>query len=498
MKLLQYLQQKIKSNPTGLYVLFYTEMWELFGRFGITALLVLYLTQTFHIADARAFSIYAAFIALIFATPIIGGVLADRYLGSRFAIILGACLMIVGDAMMVIPKEFTVFLGLSIVAVGSGFFLPSIPPLVGALYEKDEGKRDAGFTLYYLGKNLGALLAPIACGFVGEKFGMNYAFVLSTIGMISGVTVFTLGHKHLKGYNRKPRFERLKHKILGLKPLSFVYLVMVLMVPIVYLVLIENIDSYLLVLTITIVIVLMAYLFLKSNAHDRKRLVLIFIGLLAVIVFEAFLGQGGTTLNLFIQRIIDRNGLGFSIPTSAFYALDPVFMLITGPFLAGYWMHLARKKKEPVVTTKFAFAMFLLAAGFLVFTEAAHRAMSAASASPLFVVLAYFLFPVAELCIIPISLSLVTKVAPKGMDSLLVGIWMLSNAVSSFFTGEISKLGQVDFSLNSHQAIMKASHIYQRLFFETAVVLAVTGVVLLLLQRYVKKLLLTDGEVERP
>lgn len=493
---IHFLKQKIRSNPTGLYVLFYTEMWELFGRFGITALLVLYLTQIFHIPDTQAFGIYSAFIALLFATPIIGGFFADRYLGSRFAILLGASLMVVGNALMVIPKESCVFLGLSIVAVGSGLFLPSIPPLVGALYENDENKRDAGFTVYYLGKNLGALLAPLAGGFVGERFGFNYAFVLSTLGMISGIIVFLLGHKHLRGYSRKPRFEKLKHKVLGLRPDLFVYVTMIIMVPIVYFILYENVDAILLVLTLAVVVILMTYLFIKANANDRKHLSLIMIGIAAVIVFEAFLGQGGTTLNLFIQRVIDRNSLGFTIPTSVFYALDPVFMLITGPFLAGLWVRMANKKKEPMVTSKFAIAMFLLAAGFLVFVEAETHAIHSGKASSLFVVLAYFLFPVAELCIIPISLSLVTKIAPKGMESLLVGVWMLSNAISSFLTGEISKLGQVDFSLKSIDAVKKASHIYQHLFLETAIVLACAGVVLLVLGRLAKRLL-TDGEIKK-
>jgi proton-dependent oligopeptide transporter, POT family len=489
------LRDKIKANPTGVYVLFYTEMWELFGRFGITALLVLYFTGVFHISDARAFEIYSAFIALVYATPIFGGVLADRYLGSRNAIILGGLLMIVGDALMVIPRESAVFIGLSIVAVGSGFFLPAIPPLVGALYEKNDRGRDAGFTLYYLGKNIGALLAPIACGFVGQAFGINYAFVLSTIGMLSGVFVFMLGQKHLKGFNRKPRFDNDAHKLCGIKPKTFIYLVIALMVPLVLLILTENIDGYLLAITAVIVAVYLAVLYSRQTKKDRQKMQLIFLSIAAVIVFEAFLGQGGTTLNLFIKRLVDRHFAGLHIPTAAFYSLDPIFMLLIGPFLAGLWMRLSRKKREPIVTTKYAIALFLLGLGFLVFVKAASVAALQGSASPLYVVLAYCLFPIGELCIIPISLSLVTKMAPKGLDSLLVGVWMLSNAASSVFTGWISMLGQVSFSRHANLARVHAAHIYMHVFLGTAIVLIGVSVILLVCKPFVQKRLRAGNAV---
>lgn len=487
--LLKTLKEKLQSNPKGLYILFYTEMWELFGRFGITALLVLYLTGRFHIADARAFEIYSAFIALNFATPILGGFLADRYLGSRHAIVLGAVIMIIGNACMVVPVEWLVFIGLGIVAVGSGFFLPSIPPLVSALYEKDEHKRDAGFTLYYIGKNIGALLAPVACGFVGQWFGINYAFILSTLGMVSGLIVFLRGQSHLSSYNQQAKATDLGKRLFGLAKQQWVYVIAAVMIPVVVAIIVTNVDGLLLAVTGVIVLAVLVTLLIKRQALERRHICALLIAIVFMTVFSAFLGQGGTTLNLFIQRNIDRHLLGITFPPGFFYALDPVFMLIMGPILAGFWMRLAKRGKEPMVTTKFALALGLLALGFLVFVWAAHTAiMHQGKASMLFIVLAYFIFPIAELSIMPISLSLVTKMAPKGMSALMVGIWLLSNAASSYFTGEISKYGQITFDWHTVTGLKHAAGVYQHLFAGTAGVLAGAAVLILVLGPLVKRL----------
>ena len=483
--LLQIIQDKIRANPAGLYVLFYTEMWELFGRFSITALLVLYLTLYFHVSDATAFGVYSAFIALLYTTPIVGGFLTDRFLGSRHAIIFGASLMCLGNALLVIPDKTVVFVGLAIIAVGSGFFLPNIPPMLGALYTNNEERRDAGFILYYLGKNIGALLGPVFCGIVGHIFGWNYAFMLSTLGMVSGLVVFVVGQKHLRESNQ-PR--HLQQRWLYLPANMSVYALVALSIPIVALIIIKNLDGYLLAVAGVLAAVVLLFILAKRSLIERKHVVAILIATFFVIIFESFLGQGGTTLNLFIQREVNRHILGVVLPTSFFYALNPVFMLMTGPFLAALWIKLARSNKEPLFTTKFGIAMFLLALGFLVFVIAAIVASHAGSISLFYVVLAYFIFPVAELCIVPISLSLVTKLAPKGLESLLVGVWMLSNAASGYFIGVISSFGQVTFSVSAISGLKQAALIYHHLFLATAICLLIAGVIAFALKPVVKRL----------
>ncbi len=484
--IVQYLRAKIRSNPVGLYVLFYTEMWECFGRFGIISLLVLYLTHSFKLSDSYAFSIYSGFLALIYVTPIICGQIADRFLGLKHAVILGGFMMIIGNLLMVIEVPSMVYLGLSIVAVGSGFFLPSIVPLVGNLYHVDDRRRDAGFTLYYIGKNIGALLAPILCGIVAVCYGYHYAFILSAIGMMTGMVIFIRGHKHLRLSAMQNEIEySTEHKYhkKSKKGHLLSYVMALALIPVTQLILVKEIDGYLLLGAGILVVILLSYLALSHSRVDRSRIAMISLMMVFVMGFGAFLNQGGTTLNLFIERIIDRNVLGFNLPTTFFYTLDPVFMIILGPFIAALWMKLAQKNKEPSEPTKFSFAMIFLAMGFGVFVLAALQGVKVGHASPLYIVLAYFLFPLAELLIMPIGLSLVTKLAPKDMEASLVGVWMLANAGASYMTGIISKWGEINFSYQNVEGLKQASEIYSRDFGLSAISLILIALVLILAVR---------------
>jgi POT family proton-dependent oligopeptide transporter len=479
--LLAKIKEKIKEHPPGIYVLFYTEMWELFGRVGITAILALYLTGTLNFSDANAFNVYSGFIALAFVTPIIGGILCDHFLGNRHAIILGGSIMAIGNILLVIPTTQMMYLGLAVIAIGNGFFLPSITPLVGYLYDKNDQGRDAGFTIFYIGRNIGYFLAPILCGIVGSYFGYNYAFILSSIGMISGILVFIKGRKHLQGHGKSPyaNFSG-KHKLLNINPILLIYCGTIILIPIVYFILCNNIDVYLLIITSIIVLALVLNIAYKRSKTERNHIFAILFLMIFVIIFSAFLGQGGTTLNLFIDRIINRHVFNFQIPTPTFYALDPLFMFIMGPILAMLWFNMAKRQQEPKVTTKFSLALFILALGFLVFTFAAIQASIFGHAPIYYVVIAYLLFPTAELCIMPIGLSMVTRLAPKDLGAMMVGVWMLSSAASSFLTGKISQLGRIQFHLVHLTELRHAAFIYRNAFFDSATMLAIAAIILLL------------------
>ncbi len=484
------LRNRIDACPKGLFVLFYTEMWELFGRFGITSLLVLYLTKTLQMSDAKAFAIFSAFLALIYVTPIIGGALCDRVLGNRHAIILGALIMVLGNLLLIIPNIMMVYLGLAIIIVGSGFFLPSIAPLVGFLYEGDERGRDAGFTIYYLGKNIGALIAPILCGIVAVNFGYHYAFILSAAGMISGIVVFVKGQKYLSEHVKKPTIKKIKLRGFSIASLPLIYIGAILTVPLVLLVMEYNVDAYLLIFTGLIVFVSLMVIAFKRTRAERRHIFAILALMIFVIIFEGFLNQGGTTLNLFIERIVNRHFFGFQLPTTFFFALDPIFMLSVGPFLAGLWLFLSKRKLELSVPAKFTIALFLLSLGFLVFVFAAFHAIMRSQASPLYIVLAYFIFPIAELCIVPISLSMVTRLAPKNLNAMMVGVWMLSSAAASFLTGQVSKIGQVRFELTDVTALSHAAYIYRHAFLVSAMTLAIAAIVLFIARPFIKRLML--------
>ena len=490
--LIQVIREKIQSSPRGLYVAFYTEMWELFGRFGIISLLIFYLTKTFHLTDARAFVIYSGFLALIYVTPIVCGYLSDRFLGLKHAVILGATLMIVGNALMVIPQQELVFLGLSLVSVGSGFFLPSLVPMVSNLYEGSDRGRDAGFTLYYIGKNIGALLAPIFCGIVAQLYGYNYAFILSALGMLSGLVVFIRGKKHLvDSGSKRGGFVATRPEDKGKRYIALTYLVAAVMVPVILWILDKGMDGYLLALAGLAALVVMITLAMRSKQSAKKLLVIVLF-VPFVILFSGVLGQGGTTLNLFIERIVDRHLWGFNLPPSFFYTLDPIFMIALGPLLAMVWTALAKRRCEPKEASKFGWSMLLLSAGFFVFYWAAGYGVQSGHASPLFIVLAYFLFPLAELCIMPIGLSMVTKLAPKGQDAMMVGIWMLAQSAGGYLTGEISKFGQINFAYNTLPCLQHASAIYQQLFAGNGLALLATALLLWLVIRPLVAYLLRD------
>jgi POT family proton-dependent oligopeptide transporter len=489
MRLFASIKTSLKGFPPGFYVLFFTEMWELFGRFGIIALLALYITVTLHLPDKLAFSVYSAFLAMMFVTPLLGGILSDRFLGFRRSIILGASIMMVGNCLLIIPNLQMIYLGLAVVAVGSGLFTPTLTALLGRLYDHHPHNRDAGFTFYYIAKNLGALLAPFFCGFIGQHFGYNYAFILIALGMLTGIIVFTTGVRRLTYLEEALQKEEAKtSRALSLTSPIVSYALLFSLIPIVYAVIAWHYIGVLLLLALLWVIAIFYHLFKKSEPSERRNLIGIIFMMALTVVFFAFLGQGGTTLNLFIERIVDRVVLGILVPAPVFFTLDPLFMLIMGPLIAWLWVALAKKNKAPVVSTKFIFALLFLSLGFFIFVGAAMVARSSGSASPWFVVGAYFLFPIAELCIMPIGWSLVTRLAPKGSQAMMVGIYTLGLALASYLTGIISKTGKVLFPIHNQLSKMQAAGIYQFNFLFSAFALLLLGVVCIFLNRYVKRL----------
>lgn len=487
--------RKIKTifnqHPQGFFILFFTEMWELFGRFSIGALLILYLTTTLHFGDAHAFTLYSAFIALYFVTPIIGGFLADRYLGLKNAILLGGIVMTIGNALLVIPHLQTLYIGLAVIAVGNGFFIPALATLLGKMYDNHEQKRDAGFVMYYISKNLGALLGPILCGIVAQHYGYNYAFILSALGMLLGVFIFFYGRKHLSHINdtietsqqSTQSFAVLKilNNYLKNHSIKVCGLIILFLILGITLILMQQLTGYLLFFASMITIGIFGSLMIKGDKKTRRNLFIIILATLFAIIFSAVLGQGGTTLSLFIERIVNRQILGIQIPTSVFYALDPIFMILLGPIVVKLVNKIQKPNYEAAAMLKFAIGMLLLGLGFIIFAIASAKAQLFGHTSALYVVAAYAVFPVAELCIMPIVISLVTRLAPRGIESMIVGMYMLGLAGASYFTGIISKLGDIHFKLTNLPDLQHAASIYSHVFMVSAVILLIACASLLVL-----------------
>src|SRR3989339_315851 len=476
--LLQTIHHRLFSGSKAIYVLLYIEVCELFARFGIGSLLVLYLTHRLHDSDTHAFIVYGSFMALIYLTPMLGGYVSDRVLGYRHAVLLGAVMMAIGNLCMAFHSYFMLCLGLAVVITGSGFFLPSLTTLLGYLYDDKDSHREAGFTFYYLSKNIGALIAPVLGGLLAVHLGYRYAFLLNMLVVISGILVFNMTYGRVeKEITTMPMIHAKRRKLF----LSLNYIGILICIPLMQAILFYGYANMLLVIAVIGAAVFMGFVIKKRNPEERRNISLILFSLVFVVLFEGFLSQGGTTINLFIDRIINRHVLGFTIPTTAFYAIDPLFMMILGPFLAGFFLMLCKHGKKIQEGFKFILSFSVLVVGFLILAFAAFRGTLFGHASLLYIVFAYFLFPLAELLIIPVGLALVTRIAPKDLKAMMVGIFMLAQSLGSYLTAVVSKLGEIPFAIHGIKTLKAASKIYLHTFSLDAIMLLAIGALAMLM-----------------
>lgn len=449
-----------RGQPKGLGMLFFAEMWERFSFYGMRGLLVLYLTRTLFARiessderDAVAYGIYAAYGALVYATPFIGGLLADRLLGYKRAVILGGILMACGHLAMAIETELFLYIALAFLIAGNGFFKPNISSMVGGLYEENDPRRDAGFTIFYMGINLGAWLQFIP-GYLGERVGWWAGFGLAGIGMMIGIGVFWLG-KHKLGVNGDPpSVERLTRPLLG--PLSAEWLTYIgafasVAMFAAFVWQYELMGYVLTPFAILGFLIVLVYA-IQSEKIVRDRLFVVLVLTIFNVLFWAFFEQAGSSINLFTDRNVDRTFMGDFIPTSAFQSVNPLFILILALPFSFMWLYLERRHIDPPLPVKFSLGLFQLGAGFLVLAWAASfawvgtrpgadgAAMPAVVVPLAFLLGGYLLHTTGELCLSPIGLSMVTKLSPKKIVAMVMGLWFLSTSMSHHLAGVVATL----------------------------------------------------------
>ncbi|WP_100753228.1 peptide MFS transporter [Vibrio salilacus] len=429
-------QHQILGHPRGLFLLFGTELWERFSYYAMRAILVLYLTDTtlnggLGWTTKEALDLYGIYTGLVYITPMLGGWLADNYLGQRRSIMIGGTLMAIGQFTLALPADMlglstvhSFYLGLALLITGNGLFKPNISTMVGDLYNEGDNRRDGAFTIFYMGINLGALLAGVVSGSVTNSFGWKAGFVAAGIGMIvSLVMQMTMAQSWLGNIGREPAVKRdLKLKKSDKKePLT------------------------------------------KS---EMNRIKVILVMSLFTIVFWAGFEQAGGLMNIYTQQYTDRMIGGFEVPAAWFQSLNPFFIITLAPILAVLWVKLG--KHEPNSPKKFAFAMFFLALGFLCMVGAVMEqgGDTAVKTSMLWLVGAFFFHTLGELCLSPIGLSLVTKLAPLRLASLMMGAWFGCNAIANYVAGYVG----------SHVGELGAFAIFSGI----AVTAIISGVVLLL------------------
>lgn len=447
-----------KIHPKALFVLFMVELWERFSYYGMRALLILYMTANlidggFDFDDAKAYGIYGAYGALVYLTPLIGGFFADKLMGFRKAITLGALLMAAGQFTLFMNNQTTFYLGLALLVVGNGFFKPNISSMVGRFYEEGDKRRDGAFTLFYMGINMGAFLAPLTCGAIGENEGWQYGFLAAGVGMLLGYLVFLWGQKEGIYQNigtgpdeevNKPIVSFIPNKILP-------WIAAAVMVSLAWVLIIQNdvVDVMLTILAISVI----GYLLFQASKMDqvaKQRIWVIVILLLFTTVFWTFFELAGSALNLFTARNINRSLFGMEIKTTFFQSFNPLFIMALAPVFSIIWIKLSNAGKEPSAPYKFGVGLALLGLGFLVLKFGGASAKGGMIPA-MFMVLLYLLHTIGELVLSPVGLSLVTKLSPKQMVGFMFGIWFLSSSIAHQGGKHIAKLTTV-----SEQTIIAA------------------------------------------
>ncbi len=433
-----------KGHPKGLYVLFGAEMFERLCYYGMRGLLILYLTKALMQGDEKAIGIYGAFTALVYAAPVWGGKIADTVLGYRRAVIFGGIVMALGEFLILGGTEFWLFLGMSAIIVGNGYFKANISTIVGKLYKDGDPMRDSGFTIFYMGINIGALLATVAIAPIGETFGFRWGFGLAGVGMLLGVYIFIKGQGKLEGHGEAPDPEMLRKWEMP------VYVGSLLAIPLLFALINYGRDIHFLGQDLLFYLLIGLLLFVcfnllragfQGDKVQRDRILVLMILMIFNVVFWACFEQAGSSLTLFADRNVDRNVFNiYEMPASQTQFFNPLFIILFGSIFSVLWVRLSAIGKNPNIPVKFGLGIIQLGMGYLLLLVGAAMAGEAAMV-PLFVLgLMYLLHTTGELFLSPIGLSMVTKLAPKHMTGSAMGAWFLSFAFSMYVAAALAKL----------------------------------------------------------
>ena len=443
-----------KIHPKALFALFMVELWERFSYYGMRALLILYMTASvidggFAFDDAKAYGIYGAYGALVYLTPLIGGYFADKLVGFRKAIVWGAILMAIGQFTLFLSgntNEVSFYIGLAILVVGNGFFKPNISSMIGRFYEEGDKRRDGAFTLFYMGINMGAFLAPLTCGAIGENEGWSYGFLTAGVGMVIGYLVFVWAQKQgMYGeVGKGPDVEATKSVVPGISNKLLPLVASALMIVLASTLIVYNdiVDLILLLLSVFVIGYLL-YEASKMEIKAKQRIWVVVVLLFFTTTFWTFFELAGSALSLFTARNVDRTLFGYEIKTTFFQSFNPLFIMLFAPIFSWIWIKLSNMNKEPAAPYKFGLGLVLLGLGFLALNLGGASA-SAGMIPAIFMVLLYLLHTIGELTLSPVGLSLVTKLSPRHMVGFLMGIWLLSSSLAHQGGKHIAKLTTVN------------------------------------------------------
>jgi POT family proton-dependent oligopeptide transporter len=435
------------GHPKGLFVCFATEMWERFSYYGMRALLILYLTKHWEFTDATSYLIYGAYTSLVYIMPVFGGMLADQILGSKKAVTYGAILLVFGHLGMTVESNEQIFyLSLALIVSGVGFLKPNISTMVGALYEEGDPRRDSGFTIFYMGINIGAFTATLLCGYLGEQVGWAYGFGAAGIGMLFGLIIFLWGQKYLEGLAEPPSNKYLQ-KMNGISYESWAYISGVFMVLVTWF-LVQNsqlVGQLLGGFGAIFIGAWLLYALFRCAPDERDRLIVVGILILFSLIFWALFEQAGSSLNILTDRGVNRVIFGWEVPASMFQSLNAGFIFTIAPLFAMLWIALAKRNMEPSTPIKFSIGIILVGLGFLALVYGM-RSSEGLQTGVFWIILIYLLHTLGELCLSPVGLSSVTKLSPQRIVGFMMGMWFFASAAGNYVAGLIARATASDSS----------------------------------------------------
>ena len=439
-------ERQLFGHPTGLYILFFTEMWERFSYYGMRALFVLFLVAEttssnagFGWTNEEALALYGTYTMLVYLASVPGGWVADRLLGQRKTVMLGGALLCIGHGVLAFNSEIAFYIGCLFIILGVGGLKPNISSMVGGLYKPKDERRDIGFYIFYMGINIGGFLAPILCGYIGEKYNWHYGFGLAAIGMLLGQGVYFWGQKYLVHVGNKMSVKNEADRVLLERPLTKI---------------------------------------------EKDRVKVLLISFLLIILFWAAFEQAGGLMNLYASQKTDRNFFGlFEIPASVFQSVNSFFIITLATAVGTFWVRWKKKGKEASSIFKIALGLVIMALGFGFMAAASAQYAQEGSSAMYWVILAFLFHTVGELCASPVSLSYITKLAPLKYASIIMGLYWAATGLGNKVAGKIGELSQ---SLGEFE-----------IFLGIAIVWSVIGLLVIAMLKPLKRLShgAEDGEI---
>ncbi len=511
-------ETQLFGHPKGLYVCFFTEMWERFSFYGMKALLLMYLVKYHMFSDEHGYNLIGAYAALVYAVPVIGGMLADRYLGMRKAVIFGGCLLVLGHLGMAYEGhqaslvngeiirdtgalQFFYF-SLALIITGVGFLKPNISTIVGRLYPENDPRRDSGFTIFYAGINAGAWLAPLLCGYLAYKKGWSWGFGLAGIGMVIGLLVFIFGQKYLQGHGKSPIPEKLLKRKFGISLEQWIYLGAIgglftiwglvqthsLMVQIAsWLPSATPVLWFLHSITLVLIIGISWFLIKRCHRVERQQMFVLFMFILAGLIFFALYEQTYGSWVALSDRVMDRTVFGVDWKAEQLTSLGAMFILLLSPLFAWLWPTLDKNGLNPSKPLKMALGIMFAGLSFLILALGTQSPLETGLMSIWYLVLAYFVLEIGEMMLSPISLSAVTQLSVKSVMSLMMGVWFLGTSYSEILAAELNKLSSIKTEAGKITDIAFALGKYEDLFIFSAQIGGAAALFFFLISPILKK-----------